>query len=184
MPQGSGVRKGTGRRSAGRDSGQALLELALVTPVLVLLVVSIVQLGVIFQRQIGIENAVREAARRGATMDTDGTNAAGNATWTLGELQTLLQNLQGHDAAQERGLQVCYYTPPSPNDVDPLGNKQVKVRVDAGYAHPLFLPVIELILDGLDGAADDALRADTTSEFHVEQEGSVDLGGTSYCDTP
>jgi hypothetical protein len=178
------VHQGTGSRSTRRDAGQALLELALVTPLLVLLVVSVVQLGVIFQRQIGIENAVREAARRGATMDTDGTNAAGNATWTLGELQTLLQNLQGHDAGQERGLQVCYYTPAPPNDTDPLGNKQVVVKVDAGYAHPLFLPIIELILDGVDGTSDDALRADTTSEFHVEQETAVDLGGTQYCDAP
>ena len=151
---------------------------------LVLLFVSIVQLGVIFQRQIGIENAVREAARRGATMDTDGTNAAANATWTLGELQTLLQNLQGYDSGQDRGIQVCYYTPAPPNDTDPLGNKQVVVRVDAGYAHPLFLPIISLILDGIDGSSDEALEASTSSEFHVEQEGSVDLGGTSYCDVP
>lgn len=175
------------RREAGNrrgESGQALLELALVTPVLVLLIVAVVQLGVIFQRQIGIENAVREAARRGATMDTDGTNAPTNATWTLGELQTLLQNLQGHDAGQERGLEVCYYTPAAPNDVDPIGNKQVMVKVDAGYAHPLFLPLISEIIDGADGVSDGALRADTTSEFHVEQEGSVDLAGTQYCATP
>ncbi|HET8785646.1 MAG TPA: TadE/TadG family type IV pilus assembly protein [Candidatus Limnocylindrales bacterium] len=177
------ARRGSGSVRTG-ESGQALLELALVTPVLVLLFVSVVQFGVIFQREIGIENAVREAARRGATMDTDPTNAAGNAAWTLGELQTLLLNLQGHDAAQERDLQVCYYTPAAPNDVDPLGNKQVLVKVQAGYAHPLFLPLISGILDGIDGVGDDALRADTSSEFHVEQETAVDLGGTSYCATP
>jgi Flp pilus assembly protein TadG len=179
-------RKRSGQaRSGTSEPGQAMVELALVAPILILLVVGVVQFGVIFQRQIGIENAVREAARRGATLATpDGATAATNASWTLGELQTLLANTQGHDPTQDRALKVCYFTPAAPDDFDASGNKQVMVNVAAGYAHPIFMPIISLIIDRIDGSADDALRADAASEFHVEQSGSNDLGATPVCDPP
>lgn len=184
------ARRGSGNtsKSPTGQAGQALLELALVAPILILLLVSVVQLGVIFQRQIGLENAVREAARRGASLDTTSINAGLNAAWTLGELQTILANVQGHAVAQERDLQVCFYTPTSPDDTDPIGNKRVVVKVDAGYAHPLFMPIVGQILDGFDGANDSALRGDSSSEFEVAQVDPTDplhdLGGTQYCDTP
>ncbi len=153
---------------------------------MILILVSVVQLGVIFQRQIGLENAVREAARRGATLDTTTANAGLNATWTLGELQTLLANIQGHDGSQDRGLEVCFYQPTPAND--PIGNKRVVVKVDAGYAHPLFLPIVTQIMDGIDGVSDSALRGDSSSEFEVAMEDPTDplhdLGSTQYCDTP
>ena len=158
-----------------------MVELALVAPILILIVASIVQFGLIFQRQIGVENAVREAARRGATAATDSSTASTNAAWTLNELNTLLVNTQGHDPSDDRDLQACYYTPASPNDVDASGMKQVMVKVAAGYAHPVFLPLISLILDGIDGSNDGALRVDTSSEFRVEQNVAVDLGGSPVC---
>lgn len=156
------------------------MELALVVPILLLIVVSIVQLAIIFERQIGIENAVREAARRGATQATpDGTVAAANAVWTLGQLNTLLGNTQTHDAAQDVGLQVCYSTPAAP---DVSNNMQVLVTVHAGYLHPVFLPLISNILDMIDGVPDGALRADSSSTFRVEQAGSNDVGPIPVCD--
>ena len=169
------------RARSERSSGQALVELALVTPILILIFAAIVQFGLIFQRQIGIENAVREAARRGATLATDSSNASTNAAWTLAELNTILGNTQGHSAGDDRGLQACYYTPAAPNNVDASGVSQVLVKVSAGYAHPVFLPIVSLILDGIDGSNDGALRVDTSSEFHVEQTAAVDLGGTPVC---
>ena len=117
-----------------------------------------------------------------------GVDSSTNATWTLGELQTLLANLQGYDAGNDRGLQVCFYTPASPDDTDPVGNKRVLVKVDAGYAHPLFMPIVSQILDGMDGLGDDALRGDVSSEFEVAQTDPTDplhdLGATPVCDTP
>jgi Flp pilus assembly protein TadG len=128
---------------AKREAGQALLELALVAPLMILLLVSLVQFAIIFERQIGINNAIREAARRGATLATpDVAMAMTNADWTLAELETALGNSQTHNPAQNRGLEVCYFTPAAPDDIDPSGNHQVSVKVTAGYAHPLFLPLI------------------------------------------
>ena len=171
------------RRVPNRESGQALLELALVAPIMILILASLVQFGIIFERQIGINNAVREAARRGATLVTpDVPTSITNANWTLAELQAALGNSQAHTPAQNRGLEVCYYTPGAPNNIDPSGNYQVFVKVSAGYAHPVFLPIIDLILDGIDGSNDGALRADTTAEFRVEQEGTNDIG-PGHCST-
>jgi Flp pilus assembly protein TadG len=151
---------------------------------MVLLLAGLAQFGMIFERQIGINNAVREAARRGATLATPDTGKASiNAIWTLSELETALANSQTYDDGQKRNVRVCFYTPASPNDVDPAGNKQVDVKVEFGYAHPVFLPLINILLDGLDGAQDNALLVSTTAEFRVQQSGSVDLGAGS-CATP
>jgi len=160
------------------ERGQALVELALVAPIMILLLAGLVQFGIIFERQIGIENAVREAARRGATQDTTIAlaNAGTNATWTLNELQTLLANIQAHDASLNIGLQACFYTPASPNATDPLGNHQVWVTVTAGYKHPLFLPIVDLIVDGIDGVTDSRLRSNASATFKVEQEGDNNIG--------
>ena len=160
-----------------------MVELALVAPILILIVASIVQFGLIFQRQIGVENAVREAARRGATLATDSANASTNAAWTRDRLVELLANTQGHNPSDDRDRKACYYTPASPNDVDASGMKQVMIKVSAGYAHPVFLPLISLILDGIDGSNDGALRVDTSSEFRVEQNVAVDLGSSQVCAT-
>jgi Flp pilus assembly protein TadG len=173
------VRGGTaahGRVPSAPDAGQALVEFALVATLLVLLLAALSQFGLIFERQIGINNAVREAARRGATEATTSGNAATNASWTLGQLQSLLANAQDYQSAHASGMQVCFYTPASPNNVDPAGNAQVWVKVQMTYAHPLFLPLINVILDGLDGTTDQAFGISTSATFHVEQSGSNDVG--------
>jgi Flp pilus assembly protein TadG len=166
------------------ERGQALVEFALVATLMVLLLAAVVQFGLIFERQIGINNAVREAARRGATLSTADSGAANtNAAWTLGQLQTLLANSQEYSAAQARNLRVCFNTPAAPYDTDAAGNKQVMVTVEAGYSHPLFLPLISAILDGLDGSNDSGLLLSTTASFRVQEAGSVDVG-SGNCATP
>lgn len=169
---------------SARQSGQALIEFALVATVMVMLLAGLAQFGLIAERQIGIQNAVREAARRGATQATPTAAAAGtNATWTLGQLQTLLGNAQDYQSSRAGSMQVCFSTPAAPNNVDPAGNSQVWVTVQMRYAHPLFLPLINVLLDGLDGSNDDALAIASSATFHVEQTGSNDVG-SGGCATP
>lgn len=162
----------TRRHAPGKgERGQALIELALVAPIMIVILAALVQFGIIFERQIGIENAVREAARRGATLTTkDVTGAQINANWTLTQLQSILANTQTHDTALDRDLEVCFYNPPLPNSMDASGTRhQSWVTVSAGYAHPLFLPIVDLIIDGIDGSNDRRLRVDTSATFTVEQ---------------
>lgn len=160
---------------SNRQSGQALIELALVAPIILLLLMGLVQFALIFERQIGIENAVREAARRTAALAApDVATAQQNATWALGQLQTLLDNSQGHQAGRDT-IEVCIYTP-LVNSSDPSGQKQVMVRIKETYRHPVFLPIIDLIIDPIDGTTDQSLAVSTSSVFHVEQSGTHDIG--------
>jgi Flp pilus assembly protein TadG len=153
-----------------RPLGQALVEFALVAPILMLILATTVQLAFIYERQIGIENAVRDAARRGATLETLTTTDSGVNGPYIFDLLTgpggLLQsNVQDYssDPAQVKVASVCYRT-----QVDAAGNNSVMVKVSVGYAHPLFLPIITQILDGFDGVNDSAFRVDTSSEFQVQ----------------
>jgi Flp pilus assembly protein TadG len=153
------------------ESGQAMLELALVAPVIILLLMALIQFALIYERQVGITNAVREAARRTAALDAkDVGTAQANASWALNELTTLLGNSQAHDASRD-SIEVCVGTP-AVNPTDAAGQGQVMVRVTDSYKHPLWLPIITQLLDSIDGNGDQSLLASTVAEFRVEQTGS------------
>ncbi|MGH7175262.1 MAG: TadE/TadG family type IV pilus assembly protein, partial [Minisyncoccia bacterium] len=162
---------------------QALLEIALVAPIILLLLMGLIQFALIFERQIGIENAVREAARRTAALAApDDATAQTNADWALLQLKTLLGNSQDHEASRDT-ISVCIFTPASPDNVDPSGNSQVMVKITESYRHPLWLPIVDLILDPIDGKTDQSLNVTTSSEFHVEQSGSNSVGSSVYART-
>jgi Flp pilus assembly protein TadG len=166
-----------------RQSGQALLELALVAPIILLLLMGLIQFALIFERQIGIENAVREAARRTAALAApNDATAQANANWAFLQLQTLLGNSQSHEASRDT-ISVCIFTPAAPNNVDPSGNSQVMVKITESYRHPVFLPIVDLILDPIDGKTDQALNVTTSSTFHVEQSGSNTVSTNVYART-
>ena len=44
----------------------------------------------------------------------------------------------------------------------------VRVIVEARYKHPLFIPLVGLILDGFDGSMDGGLAVTTREQFRVE----------------
>jgi Flp pilus assembly protein TadG len=170
------ARRSEGARTrSGRESGQALIELALVAPIIILLLAGLVQFALIFETQIGIDNAIREAARRGATQDTPDVGTAQlNADWTLAQAVALLGNAQNHDVSRDN-IEVCYFTPTA-DPTDPSNNGQVDVRITDSYRHPVFLPIVDLILDGIDGVSDRSLAASASTEFHVEQTGNNNIG--------
>jgi len=180
-------RRRSERQDASRKTarGQALVEFALVAPIMALILAGLVQFGFIFQRQIGIENAVRDDARRAATYTTDSTNAqlsSSNAQDVAHRMWTLLvdtggllrSNVSDYDAtgAQLIASSVCYRT-----GTDAAGKSAVYVKTSVTYAHPLFLPLITQIVDGIDGYPDSALRISTSSEFQVGTA-TLDVGAT------
>jgi len=155
-----------------------------VAPLLILFLTSLVQFALIYERQIGIENAVREAARRTAAIDFATSTPQQNATWAMSTLVTLLGNSQTHEAARD-DIEVCILTPAAPDDIDVSGNPQAVVRVKESYRHPVFLPLIDIIIDGIDGVNDRALLVTTTVEFRVEQDPDTaqNIGTGAYART-
>lgn len=165
--------------------GQALVEFALVLVPLLLILAAILQFAFILGAQVGITNAVREAARTGASLET---NTSGLATTNGIATYSQLINLLTSNVQTYRGGQlvtsgspitaVCYssYT-------DPGNTTQIKIKVEAQYRHPLFIPIIGAILDGLDGGSDGALRIGASEEIRVENPPSNSIPSLSQCTT-
>jgi len=58
------------------ESGQALVEFALVAPILLMLVLGIMQFGIAFEHSIALTDAVRAGARAAAVAGPSGATAA------------------------------------------------------------------------------------------------------------
>lgn len=57
-------------RQNGHERGAAMVEMAIVTPLLIFLVFGIIEYGLLFQEKLTIASAASSAARTGATMGT------------------------------------------------------------------------------------------------------------------
>lgn len=145
--------------------GQALVEFALILPVLMLILMSIIQLGFIFGAQIGLINGVREGARYGSLTPTTGANAStvGPAVQSYLTTTVLPTNVMGYSASNlSASVSYCGYQNPGSSTYS------VRLTVSARYAHPLFIPLVGVILDGFDGTGDSALAITSTERFRVE----------------
>ena len=149
------------RRTRRNESGQALLELALVTPILVLLVMAIFQFAFVIESQIGLTNAVREAARRAAATEPNAT-PVWSGPGSLGEwVQVQLcgdaappctgglleDNVQAFDGTQlttdPPTVTFCSYSA--------AGTTNYRVKVTVAYQHPLFFGPMAFATDLVDG---------------------------------
>jgi Flp pilus assembly protein TadG len=64
-------------RRQKRERGQALVEFALVLPILAMLILGIVQFGIVFHDYVALTDAVRAGARQGSvTHDASAASAA------------------------------------------------------------------------------------------------------------
>ena len=143
---------------------------------MVLILVGLVQMAVIFERQIGIENAVRDAARRAATFTTNSSNYMTRQTWVLNLLETeTLPNAQGYQSGQLAGDSACYS-----DQTDASGYTSVKLTLSVTYKHPLFLPIISGILSS---ESPPVMRVTTSSTFTVQNDATTNasVGGTGLC---
>jgi Flp pilus assembly protein TadG len=62
-----------------REDGQAMVEFAIVLPVLLMLVLGIIQVGILFNHHLAVTDAVRAGARQAAVSRTLGSSAAAAA---------------------------------------------------------------------------------------------------------
>lgn len=170
---------------SGRESGQALLELALVAPILILLVMAIFQFSYVIQSQIGLTNAVREAARRVATS----TNAT--PTWTgSGSLEEFVQtqlcgntsgvcnggllkaNVQAFDGTKLclDGVGGCTIGRPLVSfcTYAAAGTTQFQVNVTVRYAHPVFFALMTYATDLIDGTPNGYWDLKATAQIRLE----------------
>jgi len=162
------------------DQGQALTEFALIAPVLLLILFSIIQFGFLLGGQIGMTNGTREAARYASTVP----NATAAQVKVELTTRALPKAIPGFRAANvDNALTVvsfCSYTNPNHNAAT-FPSYSVKVRITSVYRHPLFVPLVNLIVDGVDGTPDGALTATVTEEMLVENPRLTTTGGLTPC---
>lgn len=155
--------------------GQALVEFALVLPLALLILMGIIQFGFLFSSQIGVINAVREAARYGSTSpvnDASGaTSAGGNVcSYLLGPTSP---NAMSRVPAYSIGnvvtggaTYVNYKSYADPHSGTPTYSVRLTLHIE--YKHPLLVPIVSAIIDGLDGATDSRFQLGATEAMRVE----------------
>lgn len=167
------------RPRPGFQGGQATPEFGLVAPILFLILFAIIQFGFTLSGQIGFTNGVREAARYASTVPNTTTAAVKL------ELQSrsLPKAIPGFSVGNFDGaatvVAYCAYTNPNHTVLAP--SYSIKVRVTAVYKHPLLLPLVNAIVDRVDGSNDGRLTASVTEEMRVENPPLTTAGGLSTC---
>lgn len=182
----------TGLRRACIDRrGQTLVEFAIVLPLFLLIVFSVIQFGFLMGGQDAISNAVREATRYASTLPVANTTDAGSCSTGTGQraynqlLTSMQAKVPGYSVSN---LVACGAAAPASSvsyciRQNPDTTYAIYVTVTAVYRHPLFVPFVGAIIDRLDGTADNALRGSATEQMRVETynlSGSY-LGGFSTC---
>ena len=167
------------RRWAPKSRGQAVTEFALIAPLLFLLLFAVIQLGFLMAGQIGFTNGVRETARYASTIP-NATAASVRTELLTKQLPKAIPGFRsGNIVAAGTTVDYCYY--PNPNNTASYPSYSLRVNVNAVYRHPLFVPLISNILDGIDGSNDSALTASVREEMRVENPRitSIPTGGVA-----
>ena len=173
------------RRTRSERHGQSLVEFALVVPILAVLLMSILQIGLLFFAQVGLTNAAREVARNASSIPiATKLDALAAASTYYGRLTNsssgfLKRNIGFYSptALVTTGTpqtQVCYYS-----YTDSTTSTSIMARVRIEYSHPLFIPLISQILDGFDGTPDGGYRLGVSEEIRVS---NLNLAATDIPD--
>lgn len=154
------------RNDGGRRSGQALAEFAIAAIPLLLLLLAILQFGFIYNAQVGLTNAIRDAARYGSTQAaTSDATAAALAVSTYARLTgSMSRYVAPYDPSKlGSATRVCV----SQHD-DGTTSQPAFVKVTAVYDHPLFIPLIGAIIDAFDGASNGGFQIAVTTELRID----------------
>jgi hypothetical protein len=176
-----------GRRH--RAGGQALAEFAMVAPILFLLLFGVLQMGLLFGSQNGLVNGVRDAARRAATYRvneasmTDSSIRSAVCTAVRNELTAQLSRDLPAFSAGRLHAGISYHWEanpgPAPSGANP-SNYFLFVQVQASYDHPLYVPLVGIFFDALDGTSDNAFTLSASEQMRVENPSLPNGASPSY----
>ena len=145
------------------DTGQAMVEFALIAPLLFIFLFGIIQFGITFGGEIGLSNAAREVARYASTAPANATTAAVTAQANM----VLQRSIPGYNGSGVTTVSYCWYKDPLTPST-PIGTFSQKVIVSITYGHTLFIPLVGRLIDGLDGSSDNRYTTGVQEEMRVE----------------
>ena len=124
------------RRAKKAEKGQAMVELALVLPILLLILLGIIEFGHIFYSYLVIQNATRDGARYGVVWDSSNNHYVTNT-----EVETVVRGKT--TALQKSDTNLTVYITPTTESTKASGkNFEVNIK----YNVPLFTPLWNNIL--------------------------------------
>ncbi len=140
------------------ERGQALVEFAILLPLVVVMFFGIIQFGFLFGGQIALVNAVREATRYAST-STANSNPTSQIT------NAVARGVPGYTGIATVAYSYCYY--PNPAISGDL-TYSTRIHVDVTYGHPLFIPLVGQLVDGIDGTVDNRFTVSVREDMRVE----------------
>jgi Flp pilus assembly protein TadG len=150
-------------RRESRD-GQALVEFALVLPVLLLIVLGLMQFGLIFWAQVTLTQIGRDAGRWAATQTTSPCSGGAAAVQAQATAIAAQSSLYGTSPV---AATVAWVLQSGSDPCPPPDNKTTwDVRIQLSHTIPIFLP---LASDGTCGSSCRTLS--TTVEYRMEPSG-------------
>ncbi len=157
-------------RGDPEQRGQALVEFALVAPLLFLLLFGIIQFGFLLAGQVGMTNAAREAARYATTYQVPDYSARATTVRTDMVNNILPRSIIGYRDTNLVGTNttIVYCAYPNGDNTGSNPSYSIRVQVTIQYRHPIFFPVISNIVDLIDGVKDNALTATVSEGMRME----------------
>jgi Flp pilus assembly protein TadG len=147
-------------RAKGRgDRGQAMVEFALIAPLLFIFLFGIIQFGVTFGGEVGLSNAAREVARYASTAPVNASNLAVTAQANL----VLQRSIPAYNGSGVTLVSYCWYRNPTTPET-----YSWKVIVSITYGHTLFVPLVGALIDRIDGTSDNRFTTGVREEMRVE----------------
>lgn len=104
-----------------KENGQALVEFAIVLPLLLLIICGIIDFGWLFYNQLSLENCAREGARYGAV------NAGNSECATLTEQK--INDIAVNSIKDSLSISVVFSSPQTPCDGDITVSLSTKIKV-------------------------------------------------------
>ena len=128
------------RRIAQSEKGQGLVEMALITPLMLILLAGIVEAGRAFTAYIQLTNAAREGVRQAAftpqdTPTIDSTSRRELPSWVVANIVNVTVTCAGGSSTVYDNCVTAY--PPTSGD---------KVRVSVAYRYEPIMPVVNDIV--------------------------------------
>lgn len=140
------------------ERGQALVEFAILLPLVVVMFFGIIQFGFLFGGQIALVNAVREGTRYASTSPV-------NSNPTTQVRNAVAGGVPGYTGTATVAYSYCYYPDPV---ISGGPTYSARIHVDVTYGHPLFIPLVGRLVDGIDGAVDNRFTVTVREDMRVE----------------
>src|SRR5437870_3155314 len=156
------------------ETGQTLVEFALIAPILFTLLFGIIQFGFLFSGQTGLVNALRDTTRYAATYRvSDAPSVAAACSNVSTQLTNNLKAQLPGFASSRLHPTVTYTWVKNPDNT----SYYVRATVSATYDHPLFVPLVGNIIDGLDGKTDNSFTIGGSEQMRIENPSLTASGG-------